>query len=415
MSNYDVETKTWHGPKFPYPYAMDVTFGEIVLQNLSKNPDRIIQIFADDDTTLSCDQLRISSIRVAQQLQKVGIQEDDVIGLISHHSHFATCFITGCILAGAIINPLDSEFSEDDILHVFSESKPKIIVCDGETIPKLQRALKNVDFDYRIYSLTDATSSYQLNANSFLTPTGEEVNFKYPRFAKPSNEKILMMLCSSGTTGKPKNVCTSHAAAIGTLSIMSSFVVPSSSKSILFSPLYWVSSMLTHLAASFYEQKTRIWTARKFSIETFIEILEKYEITNVFLAPYALNTVLNSKQFLSSKNESLQKFFIGGAILSEESRKKFDRLLPNRNLTIGYGMTELAGTLSKGLEYRQGLSVGSIVLPNVSIKIIDDDGNTLDNGQTGEICLKSTLQFLVSTPDIYVRVFKKMFAIICGR
>lgn len=397
MSKYDAETKTWHGAQIPYPYAMDVTFGELVLKNLSKNPDRIIQIFADDETTLSCGQLRISSIRVAQHLEKIGIQEDDIIGLITHHSHFATCFITGCVLAGAIVNPLDGLMSENDILHVFSESKPKIIVCDGDVIPKLQRALKNVDFDFRIYSTTDEMSTYHLKAKNFLKPTGDEVNFKHRKFAKPSNEKALMILCTSGTTGSPKSVCTSHATIIAIFSIMSLFSDSPPSKSILFSPLYWTTGMFSHLNVSFAERETRIWTSRKFSIETFIELVEKYQITNVLMAPYVLSTVLNSQKFLSSHNESLQRFLVTGAILSEESRKKFDELLPNRNLTVAYGMTEQGGsTKSKPLEYRQGLSVGSMILPNVSLKIVDDDGNTLDNGQTGEICTKSTLEFLVS-------------------
>lgn len=396
MSSYDAATKTWNGPKVPYPYPMDVIFGEIVLKNLTKNPDRVLQIFADDDTTLTCDQLRLSSIRVAQHLQNIGVQEDDVIGLITHHSHFATCFITGCILSGAIINPLDGEMSEEDIFYVFSESKPKIIVCDGEAIPKLQRALKDVDFEYRIYSLTDETSTYHIKATNFLKPTGNEESFKCPKFAKPSDEKIAMMLCSSGTTGRPKSICLSHAAYISIMSLMSLFSPPTQSKAILFSPLYWYTGMLTHLSVSFTANEIRIWTSRKFSVETFIELVEKYQITNVLMAPYVLNTVLNSKKFLSSHNESLQSFVIGGAILSEEARKKFDELLPNRNLTVGYGMTEQAATSSKPLEYRQGLAVGSAILPNVSIKIVDEDGNALDNGQTGEICQKSTIKFLVS-------------------
>lgn len=396
MSEYDAETKTWHGRKIPYPFPMDVTLGEIVLKNLTKTPDRILQIFADDDTTLSCDQLRIASIRVAQNLQNIGVQEDDIIGLITRHSPFATCFITGCILSGAIINPLDGDMSEEDILHVYSESRPKIIVCDGAAIPKLQRALKNVDFDYRIYASTDDTSTYHLNAKNFLKPTGREESFEYPRFAKPSNEKILMILCSSGTTGKPKSVCTSHDKLIGGLFTMSFFAVPTPSRSILFSPIYWFTGITSHLSVSFSPNETKILTTRKFSIDTFIQLVEKYQITNVLMAPYTLNSLLNSQRFRSSNNESLRTFFISGAILSEEARKKFDEVLPNRSLTIGYGMTEQAATVTKPLEYRQGLSVGSMIVSNISIKIIDDDGNVLGNGETGEICTKSTSKFLVS-------------------
>ncbi len=400
LSKYDAETKIWHGPKIPYPFPMDVTLGEIVLKNLSKNPNRILQIDAVDDTALSCDQLRISSIRVAQHLQNIGIQEDDVVGLITQHSHFTTCFITGCVLVGCILNPLDGRMDEEDIFHVYSESKPKIIVCDGEVISKLQNALKNVVFNYRIYQLSrdcdDAASTIHLSAKNFLKPTGIEDNFKCPKFSKPSDEKLLTILCSSGTSGKPKSVCASHASAISAFSLAALSSRPTPTTAILFSPLFWISGYLHHILVSFTQNETRIWTARKFCTETFVELVEKYQITKVFLAPYALNTLLKSHRFLASKNQSLQNFSIAGAILSEEARKLFDSLLPSRNLTISYGMTEAFATITKPFEYRQSLSVGSMIFPNISLKIIDDNGNAVANGKTGEICIRPSLKFLVS-------------------
>lgn len=401
QSKYDGATKIWHGPQIPYRYPMDVMFGDILLEKLMKSPNRILQICADDESTLSCEQLRISSIRVAQHLQKIGIQEDDVVGLITHHSHFATCFITGCIVVGAIVNPLDGQMSENDMRHVFNESKPKVIICDDEAIPKLQKALQLVDFNYRIYSATKGSSNFYLKAENFLRPTGDESNFKIPKFSKPSDQKLFAILCSSGTTGMPKSVCLTHASIIDAVSFYSLISFSKPSKSLSFSPLYWVSGFSAHISVSFLESEVRILTGRKFSVDTFIEIAEAYQITNVTMAPYVLNTLLNSQKFLSSNITSLQNIMLVGAIFSEEARKKFDEVLPNRNLTIAYGMTEQAATATKPFEYRKGLSVGSIILPNVSIKIINDDGIALDNGFTGEICAKSKFKFLVSVNRCY--------------
>lgn len=397
MSKYDGRTKIWHGPQIPYRYAMDVMLGDLVLEKLAATPERILQICADDETTLTCEQLRLSSIRVAQHLEKIGIKEDDVIGLITHHSHFATCFITGCILIGAIVNPLDVQMSESDIHHVYNESKPKVILCDDEAILKLKKALQSVDFNYRIYSTTKGTSSnFQLNAQNFVKPTGDEAKFKAPKLAKPSDQQLLAILCSSGTTGMTKSVCVTHATSIEIISYLSLTPVSTPSKSLSFSPLYWVSGFYSNLIITFSENEIRIFTDRKFSVDIFIGIVEAYQISDVLTAPYGLNTLMNSQNFLSSNKNSLKNITLAGAIFSQEARQTFDEILPNINLNIAYGMTEIAATLTKPFEYRQGLSVGSFILPNVSLKIIDDDGNALDNGKTGEICLKPKFKFLVS-------------------
>lgn len=394
-STFDSKTNVWSGLEIPYPFAMNQMYGDLFLEHLSNDPKRIIQIDESDDATLTKEQLKLSAIRVAQHLQAINIGIDDVIGIISHQSHFATSFIHGCILMGAIVNPLDSSLSENDIRHVFNQTKPKIIVCDSEAIAKLQKALNDVDFDYRIYSTSEKTSIF-FSAKLFFKPTGYEKDFKIPKFLKPSNERILAILCSSGTTGYPKGVCLSHATILGWLPLISLLISPMETKSLCFSPLYWGSGFFPNLTLPFMLRDTRIITKKGFSVENLVEIVEKYKITSMVLATTQLNSFLNSEKDIRSCIESLTNITIGGSIVSEVLRKKFEKIFPDKNLTIAYGLTESSACSTKPNEYKiGGLSVGSMIYPNNSIKIIDNYGRSLHNGQKGEICLKQKFKFLV--------------------
>jgi 4-coumarate--CoA ligase len=202
-SSFDPETKIWSGIKIPYSFPMDLMIGDLLLASLLKTPERVLQISKSDDKAITCDEMRISMIRVAQNLAKIGIKEDDVVGIIVPQSHFTTSIIYGCIALGALINPLHPAMSETDISGVFAQTRPKIIICQPDAISKVQRALKDVDFNYRIYS-TSTKSSLFLKAQNFIKPTGYEDSFKLPKFSKLANEKNFAILCSSGTTGMPK-------------------------------------------------------------------------------------------------------------------------------------------------------------------------------------------------------------------
>jgi acyl-CoA synthetase (AMP-forming)/AMP-acid ligase II len=372
---------------------MDVTLGELLLESLAKTPDKVLQVCADDNSILTCEQLRISSIRIAQYLKVIGIKSDDVIGMVLRQSHFATCFINGSILMGANVNPVDASLSDEDIRYIYMQTKPKIIICEHDAINKVEKALKDVDFHFRIYTTSDEPSFY-LKAKNFLKPTNEEENFIAPKFNKFVDEKILAILCSSGTTGKPKGVCTPQSGTISKLPLLA-LLSKGNTKTLCFSPLYWGSGFFPNVTIGFSSGDIRVITAKPFSVENFIQIVEKFKISNVIMPPRQLAALLYSEIFLSSNTDSLQKFIVGGAIVAKILRKKFEKRFPDKDLMITYGMTESAGVMSKPGEYKNDMAVGSLILSNLFIKIVDENGKAVDNGVQGEIHVKSTKKFMV--------------------
>lgn len=206
MANFDENTKIWKIESIPYSYLPDYMVSDLMFEELSKDPKRIFQICADDGTKLTAEELKISSIRVAQNLMKSDVRPNDVVCLITHQSHMTTILISGVIFCGALINPLDSQFDEKDIRVVCENLKPKIIICDPEAIPKIQKSLNEVKFVYSIYSTASASEeSNFLKTVDLLKPTGNEESFKPFKFEEKSDEKILAILCTSGSTGEMKN------------------------------------------------------------------------------------------------------------------------------------------------------------------------------------------------------------------
>lgn len=97
--------------------------------------------------------------------------------------------------------------------------------------------------------------------------------FRFPIIGDGSKE-IAMIVCSSGTTGLPKGVCTSHAQILERYL----FVSPEYNDVVLgFSTLYWVSGWLMFLNGTFFNG-TRIITTDPFSPEKMVQLIETYKV-----------------------------------------------------------------------------------------------------------------------------------------
>ncbi len=81
------------------------------------------------------------------------------------------------------------------------------------------------------------------------------------------------------------------------------------------------------------------------------------------------------------------KFFIGGgALLDIELQRFFYAIgLP---MLQGYGLTEAAPIISANVPERHKLGSSGAIMPNLDIKICDENGNELATGEKGEIVVK---------------------------
>lgn len=393
MATFNEELKVWEGPKSPYPYPMDTYLGEEILKRLKETPNHVTQIFHEENSKMTFNDLRISSVRIAQNLMKLGLRADDVVGVICKNSNEVTFLLTACILAGAPINPLDLSFSKEDFVYLFGQMQPKFVVCDVEILEDVKESLKELKNDARIFITSKDKIEGILSFFDLLVPTGDEEDFVPPKFDKPANEKIAAIICSSGTTGKPKGVKIVHTHMLA-WSNMYKQLPPS--KSLIFSPVYWATGFYPHVLKAFKPNDMHVMSNKSFTVGALAEIVEKYQLTHLTVPPMQLISILQSNFSKTCNHESLKTIICIGSLVSESLRKKFHETFPDKNMSIGYGMTEISVCMSGPGEFMKNLSVGSYFVANIAMKIVDENGKRLGVEEEGEICVKPTFEFLVS-------------------
>lgn len=388
-SKFNAETKVWEGVKIPFPVPLDVHISELVINELKKTPKRIVQISYDDGTVQSGEELRVKIIRVAQNLKRLGIKEDEVVGVVCENSVDLMAFVNGIVQLGAIVNPMSVEHSKEDLANMFGQTKPKLVFCDFTVHSKVQDALHDVNNDAAIYTTFDEVAGVA-SADDLLKPTGDEENYQITKFKDPSN-KTLGILPSSGTTGAAKGVCMSQTFFLKFMAI----APKEEGRSLSFSAIFWGSAFGSLLMCSITNE-TRIVTRKQFTPEIFIDMATKYKATHLLMNPPKLTILLQSPLMKNYDTSNVKMLMSLGGIVNEELRKKVKQFFPETYFMIFYGLTESSCAMTFPGQPIDDLTVG-FVAPNHLIKVVDDNGNALEAGQNGEFLVKfSVTKFLVS-------------------
>lgn len=173
---FNAETKTWEGPKVPYGFASDTSIGAEILKKLAETPDRILHKCHDDGVAMSCEETRIASIRIAQNLKKLGFKSGDVFSFICRNGSSLPPTLYASFLIGAPINPLDAGFKKDDITHMLKQTKPKLVFADADVYETTKISLNEIEDDAMIVTLRGKIEGVS-NIEDLLAPTGNEESF----------------------------------------------------------------------------------------------------------------------------------------------------------------------------------------------------------------------------------------------
>ncbi|XP_055710982.1 probable 4-coumarate--CoA ligase 3 [Phlebotomus papatasi] len=393
-TRYDSAKKYWCGNEDPSPmFHENVTVARAVLYLLKLNPDKACQISADDGSQRTNGEIYEDTFKIALNMQKNGCSKGDVIGFVCKNSHQLTPTILACLYLGAPINALDVAFTKDEIINMFRTTKPKFVFCDDDVARTVQRSLLELESRATIIVIGQRVANFA-HIDDFLDDKGSQMEIMSLIMNPPEVDKnsCAAILCSSGTTGPAKGVALSHM----TLQLqfcrpVMTLFIEQNDKVFSFSSLYWLSGY-TMMFMSFFLGVTRIITTKPFSPEYAIKIIKDYDVALLFLPPAQTSLLVNSPAFEKDSLANVKSYMCGGSLVTQELAMKVRQYVTNGLFTVGYGCTE-SGGISAQMMPSAKVSVGNLAA-GVTVKLLNEEGNQVGVGESGEICVKSRTQFL---------------------
>ena len=362
--------------------------GMIPAANARRTPHRVAVI--DDEGAMTFRELDDSVNAVANCMVAMGVEGGNGVAILARNHRWFVIANYAAARVGARIVLLNTEFSGPQIADVSDREGARLLIYDDEYAESVSQA------NFELGRLRALGTNPDTGGSSGATDeTLAEVIARSSRepAPKPTRHSSLVIL-TSGTTGTPKGA-TRHApptlAPIG--GILSAVPFKSGEVTSLPSPMFHALGYLHGTIAM--TLGSTLLLRRRFRPLTVVEDIEKYGATALVVVPVMLSRILDA---LDSADRSydlstLRIVFVSGSQLGAELATRATKRLGPVIYNL-YGSTEVAfATIARPADLEINPATVGPIVKGAKVKILDEQGNELPQGQVGRIFVGNAMPF----------------------
>lgn len=337
----------------------------------------------------------------------------------------------GAFRAGLIVVNTNPLYTAREMEHQFKDSGAKAIVILSNFAHMLQEVLPATNIQHVIITdvgdllgfpkklivnnvlkyIKKAIPAYKINKSiKFLDAL--ELGSKKPfQEIRCKSEDPAFLQYTGGTTGVSKGAILSHGNVLANMLQIAAWMKPclveGQEIAICALPLYHIFSLtLNAMTFMIYGAEVVLITNPR-DMVGFIKEL-KAKPFSVFSGVNTLfNGLMNHPDFSSINFNAVKVSVAGGMALQTAVAEKWMKITDSL-LVEGYGLTETSPVATVNPLSKKGNHVGTIGLPvpNTILKLLDDDGNEVAEGQQGEVAIKGpqVMQGYWQRPDETAKV-----------
>ncbi|WP_436346024.1 long-chain-fatty-acid--CoA ligase [Natronorubrum sp. FCH18a] len=143
--------------------------------------------------------------RFSAALQERGIEKGDRVAVLDPNTHYHLEAAYGAMQLGAIFTPLNYRLAPDDYAYILSDAGVDAIYADYEHAEKIDAIRDEVPTETYVTNDSDAAEGQWEEFDDLLEDAGTD--FDAPEM---SEDEVITINYTSGTTGDPKGVCRTH-------------------------------------------------------------------------------------------------------------------------------------------------------------------------------------------------------------
>lgn len=335
-----------------------------------------------DDRSWSYRRVDLESARLARFLSDNGVSRGDRVTVQVEKSPQALCLYLACLRAGFVFHPLNTSYQSGELAYFLGDAEPAVVVCDParESFYRSMAGRANVAQVYTMSS--DGTGSLQDSC----APTRPEFGI-----VNSGPAELAALLYSSGTTGVPKGIMLTHANLVSnTESLLSAWGFSAGDRLLHALPIFHVHGLFVAIGCVMMSGASMRWLAKFDARETMRYLAECSVMMGV---PTYYTRLLAQPDFGAETCANMRLFISGSAPLRPETFHEFERRTGHRILER-YGMTETNMNASNPLRGERKPGTVGPALPGVEIRITDDAGRSLPDGEVGNLQVRGANVFV---------------------
>ena len=364
--------------------------------------------------------------QVANRLIEYGVRKGDRVGIsFRNYPEWIWAFM-GITSMGGVAVAMNAWWSTEEMIYGIKDSGLKTLFVDQQRFDQIKSHIDELDLD--VITVRAEKQEKSTTWSNWLY----DVPSSMPEIDIPAQHPASL-LYTSGSTAHPKGVLSTHLAITnallgwesGGMIGMRAFQLrmqqerkehskelqlspedsaqeqptqvetPPVPSMILSVPLFHVTGLTVQMLSSFRSGR-KLVGMYKWDVEEALRIIQDEQISSFNGVPTMAWELAQSPKLKNYDLSSLKSAGGGGAPMAPEQARQIDNKLARGGQGTGWGMTEtqgLATSIGGEVFSQRPTSCGRAIPPLVKVKAVDDDGNKLEPGETGELCIWGIMNF----------------------
>ena len=277
------------------------------------------------------------SAQLARALESAGVRGGDRVAFQCEKSVEAVLLYLACLRSGAVLIPMNTAYSTDEVRYLLDDAEPALFV-DDRRLAELGRA---ADAEGDTYDDTDL-----------------------------SVDALAAILYTSGTTGRPKGAMLSHGNLASNADVLRRTWGFSAADVLLHAlPIFHVHGLFVAINCVLASGSSMVFLP-KFDVEQVLEALPR--CTVMMGVPTFYTRLLDDPRFDSSACRGMRCFISGSAPLLATTHDAF-RARTDHAIVERYGMTEALILTSNPLDGERRPGTVGFPLRGTDLRIVDPD------------------------------------------
>ena len=332
-------------------------------------------------------QLKEESDRAASYLMSLGIGRGDMVMLILKRRYEFWIATIALHKIGAIAIPATHMLTTQDIVYRNNKASIKGIICVGEdyVLTQVKNAMPQSP---TVEVLASIGPKVPEGFHDWCKEVCEAPAFVRPAFVN-SNDDIMLVYFTSGTSGEPKMVAHDFTYPIGHIPTgVFWHNLHRGSIHLTVADTGWAKAAWGKLYGQWFAGATVfVYSHEKFNALKLLKVMEHYKVTS-FCAPPTVYRFLIHEDLSQFDLSSLEHCTTAGEALNPSVFERF-KAITGITLYEGFGQTETTMTL--GTMPWTTPKPGSMGIPNpqYDIVLLRPDGTPCNDNENGEIVVRT--------------------------
>ncbi len=350
-----------------------------------------------DEARLTYGQLWSEVQQLANALRSLGVGTGDTVAVLQTNSHRFVQAYYAAALMGAVFLPVNYRAKLPELEYMLNAANTKVLLLGDRYLGAIQELRPKLT-TIQHYITLESPHADARHVDEILA--GQASEFEP---VEVEDEDTTILMYTSGTTALPKQVLLTHNdfTAYVTANVEMADGTPRGT-SLICVPLYHIAGA-TNVMSNMWSGRKMV-LLRQFDTLEWLQAVERERVTHAFLVPTMVKQLLDHPDFAKFDLSSLQNLSYGGAAMPFPVIRRAIEMFPK---TVGFvnafGQTETTSTLTVlgpddhrldgtpaevEVRLKRLKSIG-LPLPDVELKVVDDDGNDVAPGAVGELWVRT--------------------------